>query len=583
MGNAVTVVYEADGNAEKAFRRLGDVYNSNYIENAVYGVILDLPPSVCYRAVSDGKISEGARRYFEEMKRGKNGRFFCAVRQRRYLSDLAELKKYRASYARFACEGGALGALASLIDIKKNGCEGFFAYYGTKDFSDCDKVYLSGYDEGGENGVLPYPGTINALCERFDGKKAIFPKITTDRRSFFDEREGLYPFAEYKGRSTECAFCAGVCKDNAITQHALTPSRFTDAVLYGVMEIYRDGDINSVSDAALTMCAVTGLKEIGRLGAEEAFEISENIFGRLRERLFSSALDKDETESAFLLTVLSGAYSKFSSEYPEFIFLKNDVRETADILLRHSISDNVYGFFCSKEYSRRSDTERLSFVAKTIIFGSSFDELNAFLRARIGITSDIRALAGIAVYDCQNAFSGYLSSLPELEYKLRYLRSLGSTGGYYDALNAYNGARRLRVEEMLGAQSFYPLRMRFADCGCDISLLPFAAYLERCRAYQSQMGDKEHTLTLFADNAYPLVKLMLRASAIDPKAKICVVTRDRYSHNALKKASSGRARLITRGECSVKEIKNASAVTRQITPYTVLSELCSELERLEKG
>ena len=583
MGNAVTVVYEADGSAEKAFRRLGDVYNSNYIENAVYGVILDLPPSVCYRTVSDGKISESAKRYFEEMKRGKNGRFFCAVRERRYLSDLAELKKYRSSYARFACEGGALGALASLIDIKKNGCEDFFAYYGTKDFSDCDKVYLSGYDESGEKGVLPYPGTINALCERFDGKKAIFPKITVDKRLFFDEREGLYPFVEYEGRATECVFCAGVCNDKVITPSDVAPSRFTDAVLYGVMELYREGNINSVSDAALMMCAAAGLKEIGRLGAEEAFEISENVFGRLRELLFSSALNKDESESAFLLTVLSGAYSKFSSEYPEFIFLKSDVRETADILLRHSVSDCVYGFFCSKEYVRRSGTEKMSFVAKAIIFGSSGEELNAFLRSRMSITSDIRALAGIAIYDCQNAFAAYLGALPELEYKMRYLRYVGSTNGYYDALSAYNGARRVRLEGMLGAQGFYPLRMRFADCGCDISLLPFAAYLERCRAYQRRVGDKENTLTLFADSAYPLVKLMLRASAIAPEVKVCVVTRDQYSHNALKKASSGRARLITRSECSVKEIKNASAVTRQITPYTVLSELCSELERLEKS
>ncbi len=584
MGNTVTVVYEADGNAEKAFRRLSDVYNSNYMESSVYGVIIDLPPSVCYRTVSDCKISEGAKRYFEEMKRGKNGRFFCAVRQRRYLSDLTELKKYRSSYARFACEGGAIGALGLLIDIKKNGIEGLFAYYGTNDLSDCDKVYLCGYDENGENGVLPYPGTVNALCERFDGKKAIFPKITLDKRSFFDPREGLYPLAENKGRATECAFGAGVCKDNGIVTSALSPSRFTDAALYGVIRLYRDGNINSISDAALMMCAVAGLKEIGRLGAEEAFEMSENVFSVLRQLLFSSELSKDESESAFLLTVLSGAYSKFSSEYPEFIFLKNDVRETADILLRHSTGESIYGFFCSKEHSRRSEKEKLSFVAKTIIFGTSLDELNCFLRARAGnMTYDIRAMAGIAVYDRQNEFRGYLNTLPELEYKMRYLRSLGSAGGYYDALNTYNGARRSRVDGMLGAQSFYPLRMRFADCGCDISLLPFAAYLERCRAYQSRVGDKENTLTLFADNAYPLVKLMLRASAIDPEATVCVVTRDRYSHNALKKASSGRARLITRSECSVKEIKNISAVTRQITPYTVLSELCSELERLERS
>lgn len=577
MGNTVTLVYEADGNAEKAFQRLRDIYNSNYIENAVYGVILDLVPSVCYRTVSDGKISEGAGRYFEEMKRGKSGRFFCAVRERRYLSDLTELKKYRSSYARFACEGGAIGALASLIDIKRNGSESFFAYYGTKDFSDCDKVYLSGYDENGENGVLPYPGTVNALAERFDGEKAIFPKITVDKRSFFDEKEGLYPFSEYKGRSTECAFCAGKCDDKR--EGKLEPSRFTDAVLYGSMKLYREGDINSVSEAVLMMCAVAALNERGRLGAEETFEISENVFERLRELIFASVLEKDESESAFLLTVLSGAYAKLSSEYPEFVFLKNDVRETADILLRHSINNNVYGFYCSRKYSKISATDKLSFIAKTIIFGVSGEELNAFLRTRISIVSDIRALAGIAVYDSQNAFCEYLSTIPELEYKMRYLRSIGSTSGYYDSLNAYNGTRRLTV----GARGLYPLRMRFADCGCDITLLPFAAYLERCRKYQRSVGEKEHTLTLLADNAYPLVKLMLRASAVEPEATVCVVTRDRYSHNALKKASSGRARLITRSECSVKEIKEVSAVIRQITPYTVLSELLSELERLEKG
>ena len=585
MKNSVITVYQADGNAQTAFGRLNDVYNSNYIENAVYGAVIDLPPAVCYRTVSDVKISENAKRYFEEMRRGKKGRFFCAVRQRRYISDASELKKYRISYARFACEGGAKGALSAIIDIKTEGTEGFFAYYGTSQFFDCDKVYLSGYDENGEKGVLPYPGTVNALFDRFDGKNTILPKIITDKRSFFDPSEGVYAFEKgHNGVATECRFCAGVCRDIVTHPKIADKKRLVDAVLYGVTEKYRMGEIYSVSDATLTMCTVVALKELGRLGAMEAFEMSENVFDRLRERLFSSEFNGNDGECAFLLTVLSGAYKKLSEEYPEFMFLKNDARETAEVILRHSANGGGYGFFCSREYSKRSETERLSFIAKTVIFGSSAEELKAFLNTRAeNVTSDTRTLAVTAVWNAQEAFFGYLKAIPELEYKIRYLRLTGADKGYYDALNAYGTAHRPRAEKMIETQSFYPVRMRFAECGCDITLLPFASYIEKCRAYQNRIGEKENTLTLFTDRAYPIVKLLLRAAAIDPKAVVCVVTRDGYSHNALKKASSGRARLITRSECSAKAIKEASAVTRQITPYTVLSELLTELEQLEKG
>ncbi len=576
MGNTVIAVYEADGDAEKAFKRLDAIYNSNYIKDAIYGAVIDLPPSVCYSTVSDERIVDAAKRYYDEIKRGKRERFFCALRPRRYLTDRNELKKYRSSYARFACEKGALGALESLI----SGNGSFFAYFGTDSFSECDKLYFSAYD----NGVLPYPGTVNGLCELFETKKAVFPQITVGKKSFYDIREGLYPFGECIGYSVSREYRVGKSELNAKKPCAPNEpvlQRFTDIALRGIIEIYRNGEIKTVTDAAMLMCATVALRVLRRFGNEEAFEVSENIFIKLKELFFAGSSELNDGETAFLLTLLAGAYSKLSSEYPEFHFLKNDAKEMARIILRHVKNGkrDPYGFLCSKDNYAEIDADKLSFIAKTVIFGAKSDAIKVFLNGRSGIFSDdVRAMTAVLIYAAQNAFWEYPNLLPEIEYKIRYLRCAYETESFCESEKIYERPYLSNAEKLIYTPGFYPLRMRFAERGCDVSLLPFAAYLERCRACQERKENKRFTLTLFADSAYPLVKLILRASLIDLNADICVVTKDIYSHNALKKASSGRARLMTHDECSVKEMRALSAVVRQITPYTVLAELLEEVE-----
>ncbi len=581
MGNTVIAVYEADGDAEKAFQRLNAIYNSNYINDAVYGAVIDLSPSVCYISASDEKTVKTAKRYFEETVRDKKERFFCALRPRRYLSDPNKLKKYRNVYARFACENGALGAIDALIGSIKSGKECFYAYFGTEIFSDCDRLYFSGYDENGDKGVLPYPDTIKRLCERYKDKEALFPKITIGRRSFFNVSEGLYPFERYNKRKNICDACVGKSEESnrvVTCDNENAVRRFNDIAFRGICDICVRNEIESVSDAALMMCAVAAFREQKRLGDFETLEMSENIFVKLRSVFFSGYGNENEGESAFLLTLLFGVYSKLSCGYPEFHFLKNDVKDMAAILLSHIKNDNGYGFLCSKEYCDPCGTDQMSFMAKTVVWGTDREELKSFLNMRgEELFEDIRAMASVAVYAVQNAFRECLSKVPELEYKIRYLRSNRKNISFAECEKVYHAPFLFGAEALKYESGFYPVRARFAKNGCDISLLPFAAYIEVCRERQKRYQNKRYALTLFSDTAYPLAYLILRASAIDPDAEICVVTKDKYSHGALKKASSGRARLLTHYECSVKEMRRLSAVVRQITPYTVLGDLLSEL------
>lgn len=581
MGNTVIAVYEADGDAERAFRRLHDVYNSNYIKDAVYGAVIDLPPSACYTAASDAKISETAKRCYDDMRRGKRERLFCALRPRRYLTDPSELRKYSSVYARFACENGALGAIAAIKDIKTSGKEHFYAYFGTDSFSDCDKLYFSGYDENGSENVLPYPNTIGELCRSFSSERAMFPKISIGKKSFFDPREGLYPFEACKGRCLVGALGAGISAPSVRKGKDMNDAgvwRLADIAFHGICDVYVKNGIKSVSDAALTMCAIAALEGSKHLGAFEAQGMSEEVFDKLKNAFFSGNGGRDGGEAAFLLTLLIGVYSRLALRSPEFHFLKNDVRDMARILSAHIEKDDGYGYLCLKENCDPNETRELSFIAKTAIWGAEIGELYAFLNAREGeLCGDIRAMASIAVYAVQNAFREDLSRVSELEYKVRYLRSNHKSVGFCDRESIYRDPFPSCAEDMANMPCLYPLRARFAKAGCDISLLSFSAYLEECRAVQEREG-KRCTAAFFADSAYPLVKLLLRASGIDPRISVCVITKDRYSHDILKKASSGRARLLTHYECSVKDMRRLCAVVRQITPYTVLGELANELK-----
>ncbi len=109
---AVVVFTKISGNVtscvEKAFYKAVFLHLSNYFENAVYGTVIDLPDSPCYKSYGDREITESASRCYGSLPKEYRDSFFVMVRARRY-------NVKHSKNAAFCCENGALGALNNLL------------------------------------------------------------------------------------------------------------------------------------------------------------------------------------------------------------------------------------------------------------------------------------------------------------------------------------------------------------------------------------------------------------------------------------------------------------------------------------
>ena len=166
-------VYGKDGGVDRAFERLMTMFTSNHSESYYYGAVIDLKDSLSYRATGDGECEERARKCIEQLTKCFGKRFFCAIRQRRYVCS-AGTYGYR-------CEEGAIGALKGLwryLDGRKNE---LFPVYGC-DPKGVERIYFSSLDEETgeaqtrENGFeCIEPGGIFRLAEQISFGKAVFP------------------------------------------------------------------------------------------------------------------------------------------------------------------------------------------------------------------------------------------------------------------------------------------------------------------------------------------------------------------------------------------------------------------------
>lgn len=204
--NSKTLVcaYGRDGSVEGVFERLLYMCLSNYSKSYVYGALLDLPSSVCYRQMQDYEIEEKAKKYLAMLKNQVSGSFFCAIRQRRY----SPKNKYL-----YCCEDGAMGALRALwrfVNGKKeelipiNGFE-----LGDEQISAAQRIYFSVQDEKTNLFNCIEPNGIFKLAEHAEDAKVVFPvrceayscnkprfklgaAFKRTRQSEFGEIEGLY-------------------------------------------------------------------------------------------------------------------------------------------------------------------------------------------------------------------------------------------------------------------------------------------------------------------------------------------------------------------------------------------------------
>lgn len=204
--NSKTLVcaYGMGGSVESVFERLLYMCLSNYSKSYVYGAVLDLPSSVCYREMHDYEIEDKAKRYLDMLKKRVRGSFFCVIRQRRY--------KPQSEYL-YCCEDGAMGALRALwrfVNGKKEELTPIneFELY-DEQISTAQRIYFSAEDEKNHLFNCIEPNGIFKLAEYAEDSKVVFPvrnescslnkprfKISAafkrTRQSGFAEIEGLY-------------------------------------------------------------------------------------------------------------------------------------------------------------------------------------------------------------------------------------------------------------------------------------------------------------------------------------------------------------------------------------------------------
>lgn len=175
--NSKTAVcaYGKQGTVERVFERLFTMYLSNYSGAYYYGAVIDLPDSVCYRAPDDGAREEMARKCVEYLNKRCEGRFFCVMRQRRYVS-------MRNGYL-YTCEGGAQGALKSVWRYLGGRKNELFPVYGCVP-TEVERIYFSSFDEErplteGRKTLIDCiePNGIFRLADRLLDGGAVFPSV----------------------------------------------------------------------------------------------------------------------------------------------------------------------------------------------------------------------------------------------------------------------------------------------------------------------------------------------------------------------------------------------------------------------
>ncbi len=161
---AVAVFTKISGNVtlcvEKAFYKALFLHLSNYFENAIYGAVIDLPDSPCYKSYGDREITEAVSRCYGALPKKYKDSFFVIVRARRY-----NVKHTKS--AAFCCENGAFGALSDLLS-------GNTEYYFTLGEvpESYDYLYFSAY-----NGVIEAGGIKALLDTAVITGKNVFPFI----------------------------------------------------------------------------------------------------------------------------------------------------------------------------------------------------------------------------------------------------------------------------------------------------------------------------------------------------------------------------------------------------------------------
>ena len=398
--NFVVTLYCGNGEIDKAFEYLNILYLSNYKSGALYGVVADLQPSVCYSAASDRVLLESAKRNIDTFTMRYGAFFFCAVRGRSY--DPGNRKR---PYPYYFCKGGAEGALKDTIK--------YFSFIsdnnGIKSSEDisCNGSFLSvigntavstqpGQDDHGvlcfssfgvpekpwEDGgyfpwekskysgnfheiLLPSAGGIDIMHKLFIANRnekvhAVRPAVTVNinKHYKYSNPDGMYPLNinEFENRGDDV-----ICREvnyERITQKAynilfrynnsgkseklISRTAIKHAAGCAADEFIsilkqKHNRLYSAVDIAYALCGTVAMNFFGFLSLQETLKLSDELISRLWFITGTEETEGAEGETVLCLTSLSGLYSRLGEVFPEFYLLKSELCGLLSFLLPRTV------------------------------------------------------------------------------------------------------------------------------------------------------------------------------------------------------------------------------------------------------
>lgn len=609
---------------ESAFRKAVFFRLANYLDNGVYGIFFDLPSSPCYRSFCDTKIENEVQRCYGALPKRYKDSFFVAIRPRRY-----NVKQGRADA--FSCENGVKGALYELLNGKKEYSlllgempSSFSHLY----FTDSEGLL----EAGGLNALIKISQTTlknvfpavniskSSLSQSIIRKKTTseikstpFSAIKTAKRKSqisYSAFEGLY-LTENHLKNTQkdknnalylkkiFVFDTPTTEKASVFRHFIIKKdypRFAYRTAIAASRIFTKTvekgctNVNSAVDCALILTALVPMNMFLLLGTAEALESCELLFNTLEEAICVGEIKKDCGKLLFLLVVLEKLYSLRTDSDSRFWSLKLRTENLISIVQAYiktniAIHNDIFLSLCYKD-------------------------------TRVNIASPQAVPPLLAAFFSKNDTAPYSFStdnLSRLEPALCTLicaANICFDGIFYHALNSspvflarstllgraeqFNGTKSEKFPKTLTASfepqsksaflscsAFSPVKLRFSAVGADITLLPYAAYLEKLYRHFSTHNNSIADIYCFISSMYTdLLYNLIRTKNLFPTLSICIILESsRYSSPAHMGKKDGLNIIsITDTEKCQNAIKNAVFVKR-LYPHTTLFDLETDFRK----
>ncbi len=600
MKNITVAVYEklcanVTNTVEKAFYKSVFLQNSNYLENALYGVIIDLADAPCYKSYGDKEAEDAVKRCYCALPAAYRKNTFAVIRARRYNIKTAKAPSY-------CCENGAYGALKGLL-------------YGILECTlilgelpkDPKIIYFSA-----SNGIIE-AGGINALIkEGMCREKNVFPFIKTAKKCSFSVFEGLYFkdnfFNTEKSVITHSTKRIYTKYGNLLLKNIyvynmpeiqkkrnilnfekkvnFSRSAFRSAIaasrIFMKMKEKSEFFINSPEDALFSLNAYVAMYAFGFLGEKEVTLNSEELMDIFEEMLSENFEIIHKSHIILLITSLISVYSRLAVSISEFWVLKLRLEKIYSILNDDNSkfidkNENIYLIMCYK--NAIPDLNKKYYMPILLKIMLEENEKNLFQHVNFNDIFSCFIVLVRAVNLCfSDNFRSFLFDFPVFAAKSSFLARIidQESEKLYNDVEKNNMVKKYDVYfHTLKKSGLDPVKERFFKCGEDIILLPYAAYLEEIVKKSPMYGkNKIVKICYISDVLSPILCKIIKSASVVSGVSINIILSNKYFTNKAKSKFFGKAEFFSAENKELCEnIIKDSYYVQKITYQTSLLSL----------